>query len=145
MEEIFLKFIRKLPFKFIKNNEKILLQIFKFGIVGGIAFLIDYGIMVLCKEIIGLNVLLSAFFGFSISVIYNYIASVKWVFDINEEKDKKKNFIIFIIFSIIGLIITEIIMWIGTDIINISYLIVKIAATAIVMVFNFVTRKMFLE
>ena len=49
------------------------------------------------------------------------------------------------IFSIIGLILTEVIMFIGTDIININYLIVKIVATAIVMVFNFITRKMFLE
>ena len=51
----------------------------------------------------------------------------------------------FIILSIVGLILTEIIMWFGTDILKIHYLIVKIVATAIVMVFNFVTRKMFLE
>ena len=66
-------------------------------------------------------------------------------FDVNKEKSAKKNFVIFIILSIIGLIITEIIMWIGSDIMKINYLIVKIIATAIVMVFNFITRKMFLE
>ena len=43
------------------------------------------------------------------------------------------------------LIITEIIMWLGSDVMGISYLIVKIVATAIVMVFNFITRKLFLE
>ncbi len=57
----------------------------------------------------------------------------------------KKNFIIFIVFSVIGLGLTELIMWLGVDIMKISYLIVKIIATAIVMVFNFVTRKIFLE
>ena len=36
-------------------------------------------------------------------------------------------------------------MWFGTDVLNISYLIIKIVATAVVMVFNFITRKMFLE
>ncbi len=128
----------------IKNN-KLFQQIMKFGLVGGIAFLIDYGVMIIAKEILGLNVLLAAALGFIISVIFNYIASVKWVFDVNKEKDEKKNFILFIIFSIIGLILTEIIMWFGTDILKISYLIVKIGATAIVMVFNFITRKIFLE
>lgn len=98
-----------------------------------------------CKEFIGLSVLLSAAIAFTVSVIYNYIASVKWVFDVNKEKSAKKNFVIFIILSIIGLIITEIIMWIGSDIMKINYLIVKIIATAIVMVFNFITRKIFLE
>lgn len=128
----------------LKDN-KLFQQIFKFGIVGGIAFVIDYGIMVISKELLGFSILLSAGLGFTISIIFNYIASVKWVFDVNKEKDEKKNFILFIVFSIIGLVLTELIMFVGTNIINISYLIVKIAATAIVMVFNFITRKLFLE
>lgn len=129
----------------LKSQSKLFQQIFKFGVVGGIAFIIDYGIMVISKELLGFSILISAALGFTISVIFNYIASVKWVFDVNREKNEKKNFVLFIIFSIIGLILTEIIMFIGTNIININYLIVKIAATAIVMVFNFITRKMFLE
>ena len=120
-------------------------QIMKFGVVGGIAFIIDYICLIISKEIFGLSVLLSAAIAFIISVIFNYILSIKWVFNVNKEIDQKKNFIIFIVLSIIGLILTEIIMWFGTDIIKISYLIVKIFATAIVMIFNFITRKIFLE
>lgn len=139
------KCLKLLHIKVSKKTENLLIQIFKFGIVGGIAFLIDYVVLFCCKEFIGLSVLLSAAIAFTVSVIYNYIASVKWVFDVNKEKSAKKNFVIFIILSIIGLIITEIIMWIGSDIMKINYLIVKIIATSIVMVFNFITRKMFLE
>lgn len=117
----------------------------KFGVVGGIAFIIDYIYLIISKEIFGLSVLLSAAIAFIISVIFNYILSIKWVFNVNKEIDQKKNFIIFIVLSIIGLILTEIIMLFGTDIIKISYLIVKIFATAIVMIFNFITRKIFLE
>ena len=36
-------------------------------------------------------------------------------------------------------------MYIGVDKIEINYLIVKIVATIIVMVFNFITRKILLE
>lgn len=139
------KCLKLLHIKVSQKTENLLIQIFKFGIVGGIAFLIDYIVLFCCKEFIGLSVLLSAAIAFTVSVVYNYIASVKWVFDVNKEKSAKKNFVIFIILSIIGLIITEIIMWIGSDIMKINYLIVKIIATAIVMVFNFITRKMFLE
>ena len=145
LEVLFDKILRTFHINIKEKTKKLLLQIFKFGIVGGTAFVIDYGIMVFCKEVLNLDVLLSAFFGFTISVIYNYIASVKWVFDVDRDKSKTKNFILFIIFSVIGLLLTELIMWFGTDIINISYLIVKIIATIIVMIFNFITRKIFLE
>ena len=139
------KCLKLFHIKVSSKTEKLLIQIFKFGIVGGIAFIIDYLSLIICKEVFHLNTLLSVAIAFTISVIYNYIASVKWVFDVNKEKNEKTNFIIFIVLSIVGLIITEIIMWLGSDVMGISYLIVKIVATAIVMVFNFITRKMFLE
>ena len=128
----------------LKSN-KLINQILKFGVVGGLAFIIDYASLIIFKELIGLGVLISAALAFTISVIFNYILSIKWVFDVNKENSAKKNFILFIIFSIIGLILTEIIMYLGTEVLIINYLIVKIIATAIVMVFNFITRKLFLE
>jgi putative flippase GtrA len=129
--------------KIIKS--KLFKQILKFGVVGGIAFIIDYVTLIICREVFGINVLLSAGIAFTVSVVFNYILSIKYVFDVNKEKSSKRNFILFIVFSILGLVLTEIIMWLGTDILNIHYLIVKIFATGVVMVFNFVTRKMFLE
>ena len=60
------------------------------------------------------------------------------------EPSRKKAMLILII-SIIGLFITEIIMEVGCNYFKVYYLIVKIIATAIVMIFNFITRKIFLE
>ena len=128
-----------------EEKEKLLLQIFKFIIVGGTAFVIDYVTLIICKEVFHLPTLLSAAIAFTISTIVNYILSVKWVFDVSDKHSNKRNFIVFIIFSLMGLGLTELIMWIGEDLLHISYLIVKIIATAIVMIFNFVTRKIFLE
>ena len=128
----------------IKNN-KLLMQIIKFVIVGGIATIIDFVIFFLLHEILKINTLISNITSFSISVIYNYIASVKWVFDVDKDKNKKEQFIIFIVLSIIGLIINTIIVYICIDVIKMYSIIGKILATAIVMVFNFVTRKLFLE
>ena len=67
------------------------------------------------------------------------------VSDINSEYSKKRNFILFIIFSIIGLLLTEVIMKIGVDYMDWNYMLVKIFATIVVMVYNFVSRKIFLE
>ena len=120
-------------------------QILKFLIVGGLAFVVDYVILIFSKEILKLPILVSSGLAFSLSVIFNYILSIKWVFDVNENNSKKKNFVIFIVLSIIGLVITEIIMEVGCNYFKIYYLLVKIIATAIVMIFNFITRKVFLE
>ena len=127
------------------KNSKLFKQILKFLIVGGLAFVVDYVILIFSKEILKLPILVSSGLAFSLSVIFNYILSIKWVFDVNENNSKKKNFVIFIVLSIIGLVITEIIMEVGCYYFKIYYLLVKIIATAIVMIFNFITRKVFLE
>ena len=121
-------------------------QIIKFGVVGGLAFIIDYGLLIFCTEVLGINYLISSAIAFSIAVIFNFILSTLWVFDTSgNQNDKRMQFVAFVILSIIGLGLTELLMWLGTDVIGIYYLITKIGATAIVMVYNFVTRKMLLE
>jgi putative flippase GtrA len=49
-------------------------------------------------------------------------------------------FVIFIILSVIGLGINQLVMWIAVDIFKMFYMIAKIGATAIVMVYNFITE-----
>ncbi len=144
--EIFIeKLLRLFHIKVSKKVEKLLVQIFKFVIVGVIATVIDFAFLYVFKEFFHFPVILANTLSFCISVIYNYTASVKWVFDVNNEKSKRKQFIEFISFSIVGLLLNDLIMWICVDKFSIYYLLSKIIATAIVMVFNFITRKMFLE
>ena len=124
--------------------QKLIKQLLKFGVVGIIAFFIDYGAMMLFTEVFGINYLISSTLSFIISVIFNYIASIKFVFEVGH-KQTLKDAAVFIGLSIIGLIINEIIMYIGVDRLLIDYKITKIGATALVMIFNFVTRKIFIE
>lgn len=127
------------------NNKKLFVQIFKFVIVGGIATLIDWAIYYVLYNYLHIEPLIGNIISFSISVIYNYTASVRWVFDVNKEKSKMRMFIEFMIFSILGLLLTELLLFIGIKGLNMHAMFVKIIATAIVMVFNFITRKIFLE
>lgn len=117
----------------------------KFGVVGVIAFCIDYGLLAFLTEVFGINYLVSATISFTVSVIFNYIASMRYVFTHKESLSKRKEFIIFVILSVIGLIINNACMWAGVELFGIHYLITKIGATAVVMVWNFVTRKIFLD
>ena len=117
----------------------------KFGFVGFLCFFIDYGIMVLLTEVAGIVYLVSSACSFTVSVIVNYILSVTFVFETDKEKSRIKEFIVFVFLSIIGLGINQLCMWFGVELLHISYLIVKIGATAVVMVYNFISRKLVIE
>lgn len=130
--------------KQIKKHKKLIDQILKFGVVGGLAFLIDYGLLYVLTEFVGIHYLISSVISFTVSLIFNYILSIKWVFDVTK-KQTAKEITIFVILSVIGLGINQVVMYVGSDLLHIYYMLTKIIATAIVMVWNFVTRKIFIE
>ena len=130
----------------------------KFGVVGVIAFFIDFGIFKLLSGVFGVNYLVANFFGFTISLIFNYIASMTFVFERKENADRRAEFVIFTVLSIVGLVLNELIIFVCIEgiYLKIPYLTAnmsrqwaetfgKIVATGIVMVYNFITRKIFLE
>ena len=148
-----------------KDKKKLMNQIIKFGFVGGTAFIIDYiitlGVSALCRNAAGMDVAAAAavggLFGFCISLIYNYIMSMKFVFERREDMDRKKEFLIFTLLSIVGLGLNELILYFGVivcdkvvpvivaDHPSLITTLVKMFATGVVMVYNFISRKMTLE
>ncbi|MBQ7724638.1 MAG: GtrA family protein [Lachnospiraceae bacterium] len=138
-------------------------QILKFGVVGGLSFLIDFAIYTLIIVIFGnakTTVAAAAFFGFTISLIFNYFTSMKFVFVHDENMDRRKEFTIFAVLSLIGLVLNEVlILGVLAVFDNVAFLqtgfsgllwrfketIGKIFATGVVMVYNFITRKIFIE
>ena len=123
-------------------------QFLKFGVVGTIAFLIDYGVLMLLSQVIGMDPVISASISFVVSVVFNYVASMHYVFTRRDDISRRREFTIFVILSAIGLVINEIIMVIGVNVLGDSALMVtitKLVATAIVMVWNFVSRKKWLD
>lgn len=125
--------------------KKLISQFMKFGIVGVIAFVIDYGFMVLLTEVFGVPYLISTTVSFIISVIFNYFTSMRFVFKRKDDMSRRREFIIFVVLSVIGLVINDVFMWLMVDFLFIDYRISKIVVTFIVAVWNFVTRKIFLE
>ena len=119
-------------------------QIFKFGIVGGITFIIDYLLLYVLTEFFGIHYLISSIISFTVAVVLNYILSIKWVFDV-KKKHGPKEFIIFIVLSVMGLLINSLIMYFMVDVFKIHYMISKLVSNALVMIYNFITKKTFIE
>jgi len=77
-------------------------------------------------------------------VVVNYILSMRFVFEAKNE-NKSFEFVVFVVLSAIGLGLTELLMWVMVDKFSVHYMISKIVVTGIVMVYNFITRKVLLE
>ena len=129
--------------------KKLFGQIVKFGAVGFLCFFIDYFIMVALTELVGIPSFISSACSYTISTVVNYILSITVVFDADKDANKTAQFSIFVVLSLIGLGINQLLMWAGTGwlegLMDQSSLLAKIFATAVVMVYNFITRKIFIE
>ena len=124
--------------------KKLIIQLIKFGIVGVVATVIDFAVLMFLKEMIKIDVLVASAASFSVSVIANYVLSMLFVFK-SKTKSKIKEFAVFVFLSIGGLILNQLVMWIGTQMLELYYLGVKVFACIFVPIYNFVTRKIFLE
>lgn len=124
---------------------KLIAQFMKFGIVGVIAFLIDYGTMIFLTEVFGVPYLISTTISFVVSVIFNYLASMRFVFKRKDDMSRRREFIIFVALSVVGLILNDVFMWLMVEFLFIDYRLSKIVVTFLVAVWNFVSRKIFLE
>ena len=125
-------------------HSKLFKQLFRFGVVGGLAFLIDAGLLYILTEFCHIHYLISSVISFTGSLAFNYILSIIWVFDV-KKKQTYKEVILFVVLSVIGLGINQLVMFLGVDFLHIYYMLCKVISTIIVMVYNFITRKIFIE
>ena len=78
-------------------------EILKFAFTGGVCFVIEYAALILLKELLHIPVVAATPIAFLISVVFNYLLCVKWVFDGAQEGSKKAQ-LGFLITSVMGLI-----------------------------------------
>lgn len=121
-----------------------IIQLIKFAIVGVIAAFVDVGVLVLLKELLHMEVLFSSAISFCVSVTVNYLLSMSFVFE-SKKQSRIKEFCIFVVLSVGGLCLNQLILWAGVNYTSIHYLVIKILAMVIVPIYNFITRKIFLE
>lgn len=121
------------------NKERIK-EVLRFCLVGGLSFLVDYGLLFLCTEWLRIYYLYSSAISFTVSVVFNYWLCVIYVFR-EARHQTKKQVAVFIGSSIIGLGLNQICMWLFVTIAGIYYMLAKIFATAIVTVWNYVMKR----
>lgn len=141
---------------FIGDTNNTFIQFFRYLFVGGLAFVVDYGLMVLFSEIFGIYPVLSAALSFIAGLAVNYLLSTFWIFKNSKIKNRFAEFGAFAVIGIIGLMINSLIIWffqaiLGANLVfgsllpaNEYYKVGKLFSTVIVFIWNFLARKIFL-
>ena len=154
-------------FKKLKNfiNQKTPFgEIMRFILVGGLATVADFLAMGVTKYVIEpqkypsfFNVFINSTqtpsvlancvgtgVGFIFGLIANYFLSVLFVFNEKGSSRSAKGFLLFTVFSAIGLGLHVLGMYLMNGLIGWNEWIVKILLTLLVLVYNYVTRKLFI-
>ena len=126
-------------------SKRLIAAFFRYAIAGGIGFVLDYGVLTICYEVLGLHYLVASVTGFVAGMVFVYLCSNKWVFATRSMADKAwLEFAIFAIIGVVGLGLTVLMMWIFVEVFKIYPLISKLFTTALVLLWNFFARKIIL-
>lgn len=132
-------------------------EFIRYALVGGVAFLVDFGIFALFRELVyggdggGTALVVSTAAGFAAGLTVNYILSMSVVFRKESQQKQgrtKKAFFTFAAVGVVGLGLTELFQWLGELLVGdflgqLGKYMVKICVTGLVLIWNYVGRKIF--
>ena len=125
---------RKILFE---NTTNLFIQLFRYTLVGGLAFVVDFGLLFFLTEYVRLHYLISATISFLAGLLVNYVISTQWIFRDSKIKNKKVEFILFGLIGVIGLILNNVLIYLFTDVVGLYYMLSKLVTAIIVYMWNF--------
>jgi putative flippase GtrA len=129
---------------FIHKTQSTYIQFLRYGFVSTAALAVDFGGLVILKEYGHLNYLIAASMSFLAGLVVNYLLSAFWVFHSSKLLNKRYEFILFSVIGLIGLGLTDLILWVLTSGFGLYYVLSKVIATVIVYFWNFGARKKYI-
>jgi putative flippase GtrA len=126
----------------LESLPPIILKFFRFAVVGASGLVIDFGLTYLCKERFKLNKYFANGIGFFVAATSNFFINRSWTFA-NADPDVGAQYIKFILFSMIGLFINSLIVWLLNDRLKKNFYLSKAIATGIVTLWNFFSNFFF--
>ena len=125
-------------------------ELLRYGIVGGISFLADFLLLYILRETVCsgsmAGLYLAAVGGFLGGILVNTCLSVRFVFRAPSVVQRRRgrnmrDLMIIVCIGVIGLLLTELGMFIGVELFWLNYLFVKVIVAGVVMFWNYAARK----
>lgn len=141
MKEL-IRLIIKFDFKtlFISPTGNTFIKFFRYVFVGGFAFIVDFLTLYILKRY--MHYLIAIAIAFILGLVVNFILSKKVVFTEDAVVSKvESEFTLYGIIGLIGLGLTELLVFILKDLAKLDVMLSKVIAAIIVLIWNFLARK----
>lgn len=139
------------------KKAELLKEFIRYAMVGGVAFLADFGVFALLRELVyggkegGGALVVSTAAGFLVGLAVNYMLSMAWVFRKESQQKQgrtKQAFFVFAAVGVVGLGLTELLQWAGELAVGelfgkLGKYAVKLCVTGLVLIWNYAGRKIF--
>ncbi len=133
----------------ITQNTRETARFMRFAVVGGIGTVVDFGVLFMLKEIIGLPLIAANSLSYLAGVVNNFTLNRHWTYADVPKKALGRQFLQFLLVSTAGLLLNNLIVGLMSaplgDLLNLpdtGYLVAKVLATGIVVFWNFIINRM---
>lgn len=124
------------------------MKLIKYFFVGGAAAVVDIGLFYLCAGIMKWDYLVVGLFSFLLATLFNYVLSVRVVFQSGVRYSRHHEMILVFLISGAGLLLNQTILYLAVALLTVEpqatrLLAAKLIATAGVFLWNYVMRSRF--
>jgi len=120
---------------------RLLRDLIAYGLASGAALALDYGLLLLCHDTLGLPYLVAAAIGFSGGLALVYALSIAIVFRDRRSVRPASEFSVFCAIGFAGLLLTEALMFFFVGRLGFDPAFAKIPTAGFVFLFNFTARR----
>ena len=119
----------------------VLVELVKYGLGSALALAVDWTLLIVLTELVGLHYLASATLSFSCGMIVAYALSISVVFKHRSMSDRSAELLTFVAVGLAGLILNQALMWSIVTYTPLGYLAAKVPTMGVVFLFNFTARR----
>jgi putative flippase GtrA len=116
-------------------------QLVRYAAAGGIAFVADFGTLVLAVQLLHMHYLVAATLGFLVGSLVCYPLSLRWASDEHSYGSRTLEVALFVAIGVVGVALNNFVMWGLVEHGQVNYAVAKVVATGFVLVFNFTARR----
>jgi putative flippase GtrA len=120
----------------------------RFAMIGVVGTAVDFGLLIVFKELVGLPTLLANTLSYGAGIVNNFVLNRIWTYPDSHSRNALLQLVQFGLVSVTGLLLNNLIVyWLDQPLGNLvgaadyGYLIAKVFATGLVMVWNFVVNR----
>lgn len=123
-------------------TKSMLLKFLKFGVVGFSGVFVDFGITYVLKEKLKIQQFVANAIGFSCAATSNYVLNRVWTYQ-SQNPEVLIEFSHFFFFSLIGLGLNTLILWVLVSKFKQNFYLSKLFAIGVVTIWNFLVNTLF--